>query len=43
MPKFQIETFRAQVMIMDSFGAYSAISTHDHGTARADLPKRVPA
>ena len=35
MSQLHVETFRARIMIVASFGPHLAVSGHDHGTARA--------
>jgi ABC-type Fe3+/spermidine/putrescine transport system ATPase subunit len=36
MPECNVQAFRARTMIMGTFGAYLAISVHDHETARCE-------
>jgi len=36
MSELNIETFRASIMIMASFGSYLAISGHDHAKGRPE-------
>jgi hypothetical protein len=42
MPQFDIETFRAPVMIVASSGRYLPVSGHDHETARAGASLSSP-
>jgi hypothetical protein len=39
MPELHVEAFRASIMIVASFGLYSAVSGHDHETAE---PRVLP-